>query len=118
LIHLAPIAITATLVGWAGLHQDISGIVFAVILGGCLCIVLFERIRIKRLMVGCTILKTSFSFLAMLFCCREVAKILLHGNYFDDGFELVLPIAAWVRYRWHIPALIRKRNGAYSGKRG
>ena len=64
--HILPLLICALLCGLAAWEKDMEGVICSLQLGAITGVLLFERIRVKHLQVGCTVLKTSLSFLILL----------------------------------------------------
>ncbi|MST99576.1 hypothetical protein FYJ85_21340 [Victivallaceae bacterium BBE-744-WT-12] len=110
--HILPLLISALLCGLAAWERDMEGVVYSLLLGGGIGVILFERIRVKHLQTGCSVLKTSLFFLILLLGCKWAADLLAFENLSWDtlwyGITLVL---ALFRYRWYLPRLIRRRAG-------
>lgn len=110
--HILPLLISALLCGLAAWERDMEGVAYSLLLGGGIGVILFERIRVKHLQTGCSVLKTSLSFLILLLGCKWAADLLAFENLSWDtlwyGITLVL---ALLRYRWYLPRLIRRRAG-------
>lgn len=110
--HILPLLISAVLCGWAAVERDMDGVVIGLQLGGITGVILFERIRFKHLQVGCTVLKTSLSFLILLLGCKWAADLLASENLsWDTSWYGIILIPALFRYRWYLPRLIRRRAG-------
>ena len=110
--HILPLLISAVWCGWAAVGRDMDGVVIGLQLGGITGMILFERIRVKHLQVGCTVLKTSLSFLILLLGCKWAADLLASENLsWDTSWYGIILVPALFRYRWYLPRLIRKRAG-------
>lgn len=108
--HILPLLICAFFCNLAAWEKDMEGVICGLQLSVITGIILFERIRLKHLQVGCTVLKTSLSFLLLLLGCKWVADLLAFENSVWDTYGFLL-LCAFLRYRWYLPRLIRKRAG-------
>ena len=108
--HILPLLICALLCGLAAWEKDMEGVICSLQLGAITGVLLFERIRVKHLQVGCTVLKTSLSFLILLLGCKWAADLLAFENtgWDTSSYGFLLLGALW-RYRWYLPRMIRKR---------
>ena len=110
--HILPLLICALLCGLAAWEKDMEGVICSLQLGAITGVLLFERIRVKHLQVGCTVLKTSLSFLILLLGCKWAADLLASENLsWDTSWYGIILIPALFRYRWYLPWLIRRRAG-------
>lgn len=110
--HILPLLICALLCGLAAWEKDMESVICSLQLSTITGVILFERIRFKHLQVGCTVLKTSLSFLVLLLGCKWAATLLAsESTARDTSLYGVLLLVALLRYRWYLPRLIRKRAG-------
>ena len=110
--HILPLLICALLCGLAAWEKDMESVICSLQLSTITGVILFERIRFKHLQVGCTVLKTSLSFLILLLGCKWVADLLASENLsWDTSWYGIILIPALFRYRWYLPRLIRRRAG-------
>ncbi len=110
--HILPLLICALLCGLAAWEKDMESVICSLQLSTITGVILFERIRFKHLQVGCTVLKTSLSFLILLLGCKWAADLLASENLSWDTFWYgIILIPALFRYRWYLPRLIRRRAG-------
>lgn len=110
--HILPLLICALLCGLAAWEKDMESVICSLQLSTITGVILFERIRFKHLQVGCTVLKTSLSFLILLLGCKWAADLLASENLsWDTSWYGIILIPALFRYRWYLPRLIRRRAG-------
>ena len=110
--HILPLLICALLCGLAAWEKDMESVICSLQLSTIIGVILFERIRFKHLQVGCTVLKTSLSFLILLLGCKWAADLLASENLsWDTSWYGIILIPALFRYRWYLPRLIRRRAG-------
>ena len=110
--HILPLLICALLCGLAAWEKDMESVICSLQLSTITGVILFERIRFKHLQVGCTVLKTSLSFLILLLGCKWAADLLASENLsWDTSWYGIILIPTLFRYRWYLPRLIRRRAG-------
>ena len=110
--HILPLLICALLCGLAAWEKDMESVICSLQLSTIIGVILFERIRFKHLQVGCTVLKTSLSFLILLLGCKWAADLLASENLsWDTSWYGIILVPALFRYHWYLPRLIRKRAG-------
>ena len=110
--HILPLLICALLCGLAAWEKDMEGVICGLQLSVITGIILFERIRLKHLQVGCTVLKSSLSFLILLLGGNWAADLrAIENTEWNTCSYGVLLLCALLRYRWYLPRLIRKRAG-------